>query len=512
MRPISHFLFFLSLFFSLNNLFSSSNEHIEAKSKVDTINANDLIDKIDKGHFYSTFSYISDNVNYFIRCNIINNHFVIGSFKIDIKNEKIFNSPIRFNNTVFNDNFLIDNCYINNYFLIDSCLFNKAFGISNTNFKNICGISNSKFLGDVNFNNVTFSEDMVLERDSLKNATFFNKVVFNKRVGFQYSVFGARSRFYFIEINRSVRFDSTYFKEEAIFKTIYFKDYSIFDYATFKNVSFQNTDFFGKLDFNYINIDNAFFGGVRFYNICYFRNNSMLKTLELDDCIFDKTVDFKDTYFPDSIIINNIHFGRMLVNWNQLINKIQPNMKDTLHFEDYSRIYIPFINNFKNIGQYEDEDDCYYKLKNIEKDFSLKSINSNPKTWFRPFFLILFKITCGYGVRPYNVLKCSIFIILFFTFLYYPLGPILERKKDKYLDYTFNYDFRTKLQRFYDAFYFSVSKFTTVGYGDWYPSQEFFMICNFKIIRFRSIAILEGFIGWFLMALFIISLTIKYIR
>ncbi len=43
---------------------------------------------------------------------------------------------------------------------------------------------------------------------------------------------------------------------------------------------------------------------------------------------------------------------------------------------------------------------------------------------------------------------------------------------------------------FWDAFYFSLVTFTTVGYGDWYPED-----------RYRKFVMSEGVLGWLLLCL-----------
>jgi len=54
---------------------------------------------------------------------------------------------------------------------------------------------------------------------------------------------------------------------------------------------------------------------------------------------------------------------------------------------------------------------------------------------------------------------------------------------------------------FFDAFYFSVITFTTVGYGDFTP-----LGLN------KAVAAIEAFTGLFIMSLFVIGLTRKYLR
>jgi hypothetical protein len=70
-------------------------------------------------------------------------------------------------------------------------------------------------------------------------------------------------------------------------------------------------------------------------------------------------------------------------------------------------------------------------------------------------------------------------------------------------------------KRFRSALYFSVNTFTTVGYGDWYPTAERIKLPRIKWklpITYRGLAMTEGLIGWLLLALFLITLGRVWIR
>ena len=53
----------------------------------------------------------------------------------------------------------------------------------------------------------------------------------------------------------------------------------------------------------------------------------------------------------------------------------------------------------------------------------------------------------------------------------------------------------------YDWYYFSVATFTTVGYGDLQPRGGF-----------KVAAMVEGFLGWMTMALFLVTLGNVWLR
>lgn len=53
----------------------------------------------------------------------------------------------------------------------------------------------------------------------------------------------------------------------------------------------------------------------------------------------------------------------------------------------------------------------------------------------------------------------------------------------------------------WDAFYFSMMAFTTVGYGGWYPLD-----------KHRKLVMIEGIVGWLTLSLFLVTLANVIIR
>ncbi len=95
-----------------------------------------------------------------------------------------------------------------------------------------------------------------------------------------------------------------------------------------------------------------------------------------------------------------------------------------------------------------------------------------------------------YGVKPERPLIWAVILIMVFTLVYW-LEKGIKRLKENGEDRV----------SFLDAFYFSMVTFTTVGYGDWYP-----------VGRYRIVVMIEGVLGWLLLALFIVTLANVMIR
>ncbi|MHC4646160.1 MAG: potassium channel family protein [Planctomycetota bacterium] len=96
----------------------------------------------------------------------------------------------------------------------------------------------------------------------------------------------------------------------------------------------------------------------------------------------------------------------------------------------------------------------------------------------------------GYGERPVRVLLASAVIIVFCALLYWQPGALIYREGPS----------KTS---FFQGLYFSTITFTTLGYGDLYPSPEGFC---------RKVAMFEALAGGCLMALFVVCLAKRFSR
>ncbi|MGB2706158.1 MAG: pentapeptide repeat-containing protein [Candidatus Omnitrophota bacterium] len=102
---------------------------------------------------------------------------------------------------------------------------------------------------------------------------------------------------------------------------------------------------------------------------------------------------------------------------------------------------------------------------------------------------LLMNLLCGYGEKPHRIILSSIFVILFYASLFLLLHAIT---------YAPSRDYAMSVG---DYIYYSIITFTTVGYGDFIPKAA---------PLFRFLAASEGFIGAFMIGLFIFTLARKY--
>ncbi|MGA1198981.1 MAG: potassium channel family protein, partial [Candidatus Latescibacterota bacterium] len=121
-----------------------------------------------------------------------------------------------------------------------------------------------------------------------------------------------------------------------------------------------------------------------------------------------------------------------------------------------------------------------------------------PKMSFRRAWSKLIDVLCGYGEIPYRIIGSSIAYILFNALLFDFLG--LYHNND-ILTFDQTLGITDNLRYFGYAIYFSIVTFTTLGYGDFAPAGWA-----------RPFAAIEGFVGAFMIALFILSFVKKMTR
>ena len=149
---------------------------------------------------------------------------------------------------------------------------------------------------------------------------------------------------------------------------------------------------------------------------------------------------------------------------------------------------------------------CFYRSKVCERDYSWLAFTNSKKiktipgqgykfsigSMIKHFFIWLLNsslcIIWGYGEKPYRTLLSVLSVILISSIIFYMSGMLV-------------YNGEIIIPSFFDSFYFSVITFTTLGYGDYQP-----------VGIYRIVSMIEALSALFLMPLFVIALTRKYLR
>ena len=153
--------------------------------------------------------------------------------------------------------------------------------------------------------------------------------------------------------------------------------------------------------------------------------------------------------------------------------------------------YLALVSNYHGLGWSEDEDDCYYKYRMLDQSH---------KGWGVARAVdVLAWLSCGYGVRPGNAVAWALLTILAFALIFWRGDGI--RRSAKPLYEPAEQDAVPEHVTFRNALFFSTMIFLSQGPIDFLP-----------VGRHRYNVILEGILGWLLLALFLVTLGKVMIR
>ncbi len=321
--------------------------------------------------------------------------------------------------------------------------------IENSTFKNTFDFSNVLFINSADFSGTIFNNSTNFSGTIFNNSADFSGTIFNNSTNFTGATFNNSTNFSWTIFNNSTNFSGATFYNLVYFAGVIFNNSADFTWATFNN----------SADFTWATFNNfADFTWATFHNSAYFI-----------------AVEFNDSaYFFETTFNNSAGFS-------------VPETLDTSKniFTDGQNCEM-FSKNYNNLGLYSDADTIYYNYRKYSQEH--KSLTS-----FSKWIDILSWATCGYGVRPLHALRFVGFLILLFSIIYLKgQGITKEAKKSEN---------ESQEVPFLDALYFSIATFTGKGYVNWYPKEDF-----------RKWVMLEGLLGWIILAIFTATLLNVMLR
>jgi len=412
--------------------------------------------------------------------------------------------------------------------------FSRHVDFSYATFGGDISFKKTTFRKGADFFNTTFLQSADFEECSFLGDVFFKGAVFRDTANFSYSHFKMRSRFggsafygevtfseadFLGEIDMvdthffdSVKIESILFPGPANFMGSIFEKDVIFNTVTFGEAAeFWKTRFFGNAQF----IDTVFenewnFEDVLFFNDANFLNIEAKRMGNFKNCVFRGftqirpggnvglilwgssflnkgkiKLDGRISRFVDAEI-SDIDFSESL--WPEdyvIMDEIElfsdhTGENEQLQLFDVEKVYRNLKMSMNRCGNYAEAGEFYYR----ENECKRKRITGWNRLWME-----IYRVICGYGEKPFNVITCSLAIIFGFTGAHVFCGSIC-----------FSNDFL--LRNLWESFYFSVITFTTLGYGDFHPLNGIGQL----------LSILEAFIGAFMIAVFVLVFGKKMIR
>ena len=363
---------------------------------------------------------------------------------------------------------IITNSKIDGFVNFEGAEFKRDINFSGTCFKNIVDFSNAKFGGNAYFGTSKFNDNGYFTGSIFIGRAHFWQAQFKKDASFIECNFINYADFRSAIINKYANFTGSTFKELADFKGAIFKSYANFSKIEFfKDLIFTECNFNGDFDLinskckGNVHIVKTTFNGITNFN----------------DSIFDEIVNLEESLFKNLYLINlslnrtlyikNAEFKTIHVSWELIRKKLICD----------GTVYKIFIKNFLNLEQSKEADNCYYDYKEWgrnQKNFGYPKIAD----W-------LSKISYGYGVRPFRPLFIGVIIVGIFSIIYWKFNAISDSQ-------AMGIYIQDPMWR---AAYYSALSF----------------IANSKSIPwnepFEWLGLVESFIGWLLMALFLVTLS-----
>jgi hypothetical protein len=290
---------------------------------------------------------------------------------------------------------------------------------------------------------VEFGADVIFNSSVFKAQARFRNAVFHGTAGFDGCTFGG-----------VVTFKNAVFNKDAKFRTVVFNGYCLLGNTVFTaSARFANTHFAKGANFSEV----KFYGQTDFGGVY-----SSSRTVPIYESIFFARRRFGD----DESFWRFVKQSAQEAGYYQLAG-------ECFYNERCARLW----QKFRGPGYY----DSLSPLKKLTRLIS--GVRLLPE-------LVFGRLLFGYGERPVRVLIASALVIVLCAFFYSQPGSLIYR------------DGPTE-PSFLQGLYFSTITFTTLGYGDFYPSAHGFC---------RQLAMAEAISGGFLMALFVVCLAKRFSR
>jgi len=420
----------------------------------------------------------------------------------------------------------------------------------------------ASFSGDTYFSGANFSRDAYFDDASFGSNVYFWDARFGRDAIFRDANFSGDAHFEGVppscigaRFGRDAIFSDANFSGDA-----HFNDSSFGGDANFRSAKFSGDAYFKSGHTWGIGVSfggDADFGDVNFSGDADFREADFSGDADFESASFDGSAIFNSAEFNKvsfygrtftKVDFNETDFKSMKVEWASL--------EDALIFNGPT--YIKLIKNFREMEQFEDADDAYYQYRRqsqankewsfpkLEDIFIWLSCGYGVRPWRAPAWgvLIIFIFGLIYrsgtlnfwpltrfdclresGIRRlkerdegaeqdmsgcevlYSSMAFLAMIGLILLFCKLDVKPQYTAILAVAAIFMFGHiyrlgnDINTHDVSFYDALYFSVTTFTTVGYGDWYPKD-----------RYRKFVMIEGLLGWLTLALFLVTLANVMIR
>jgi len=411
----------------------------------------------------------------------------------------------------------------------DSSLwFNNAkfygnFSASGIKFLGFASFLGAKFHKNADFSNASFSHAAIFDSVKFFGKASFSLVDFLRESRFSNAIFSGHSEFVNMTFRGPAFFSGCTFEKVAVFTDSVFERGGNFDHAEMSSAVFENTDL-KNVSFDEVNLSNFIFHGAKLKDanlsgaIWTSSWRSPWRKIILREDV-ETTMPKKLCRECSAIVIDDSNMcsrcGRYFVAEDNNFScpkcrtKNKANSKECINencnatfsvemrnkeysdrnyranlFKKAEDVYRNIKLNLQNSGDYKTAGKFYFNEMIMRRKRAW--CDRNIVDWF---FSHLNSKLCGYGERAGRVIAASLVIVFSLALTYFVNNAAVKQGITPY-----NVDFL-------ECLYFSFATFTTVGYGDYAPSQSF-----------QLVATAEAFFGAFMIALFVLVFGRKMLR
>ncbi len=395
------------------------------------------------------------------------------SFKaVDFEGAKFYAMAI-FDGSNFDDS-KFDNSEFYGQTSFSYAQFDGITFFSNTKFINSSDYINAVFAKGVHFDKAEFGKDICFTwakfiSDSPRfDAAYFVGAKFKEGATFWYTVFDGIAHFGLTVFSHDADFKKVNFKDDADFGGACF-----YGHAKFIGVRFSEKAYFYETSFwkNFILIGTRAYEvrlrdihvlGCSCISLTYPELSDEIEKLRLEPaCMWDeKCLWTKALLWSRSCIaLDDSGITHLFVRWDKIKDHIAYNPS----------VYLFLVKSFKDSGQFSEADSCYYQYRDLsqkKKSWSVSKIED-----------LLADFYYGYEVNPFKALRVWALAIGFVAILFF-IG-------------NGTYDFNSLYFSLYNSTLIFTSNAKSIKWEHWY---------------LNILSLIEGLIGWLLMALFLVTL------
>ena len=348
----------------------------------------------------------------------------------------------------------------------------------------------TQFKGQVILAEATFQGDLDLSWAQFHDQTDFTGALFKGVIGLRGAVFEAHSKFNGMRCEKEADLRECVFEEHALFKAAHFAINGNFSSASFDKGGSFDRSFFARGNFEDASIQNVSYRQVALDHVRF--AGAQMENAYLSDAWWSAAP--ARSSLQKLVHTLSVADPRFVIHEEEEANRIPDDRsKDRIHaLLQAESTYRRLKHTHTNEGDYNRAGE--FHIHEMRMKHHRYRLQQGASVKWKLFWNSFYNISCGYGERPKQLVLNALLIILLFTGLFHASDGVAHSNSD-------DAEFAAYDPTIDECLYFSVVTFTTLGYGDYSPKDDY-----------RFFAALEAFTGAFTIALSVLVFGRKMMR